>query len=100
MVGHLDSGYSLSIAPEIEALKLQFVFHEEEIIKNLNNGLVPVYDYAGVGSLLTLHRCPHICHCLRCIMDSWRDELCMQDRLSQRVIIVCVNNMNKWMDVN
>ncbi|KAK9141230.1 hypothetical protein Scep_010911 [Stephania cephalantha] len=32
-------------------------------------------------------------------MDSWRDELGMQDRLSQRVIIVCVNNMNKWMNV-
>ncbi|KAK9138876.1 hypothetical protein Sjap_009470 [Stephania japonica] len=69
-------------------------FHEEEIIKNLNNGLVPRI----VGKLRC---CAHKDRedTASSTLDSWRNELKMWDRLSQRLIGVCVDNMSKWMNV-
>ncbi|KAK9160179.1 hypothetical protein Syun_006520 [Stephania yunnanensis] len=122
-IGHLDERLTFSIALEIEALKLQFSFMKR---RSLRTSIMVLYQFAIKSVLIVFlifintpifaiafivpRMLEGIVGKLRCCvhkaredtvstLDSWRNEFEMQDRLSQRLISVYVDNISKWMNV-
>ncbi|KAK9138857.1 hypothetical protein Sjap_009451 [Stephania japonica] len=123
-MGHLEERFTFNRVLEMEALKLQFSLMKRRSLRTSIMVLsrfafklvltvfiffinVPIFTIAFIVSWM-LER---IVGKLRCCahkdredtasstLDSWRNELKMWDRLSQRLIGVCVDNMSKWMNV-
>ncbi|KAK9138871.1 hypothetical protein Sjap_009465 [Stephania japonica] len=123
-IGHLDGCLTFSIALEVEALNLQFSFMKRRSLRTSIMVLsrfafksvlivfvilinVPIFAFAFVlsrmleGTVGKLRCCAHKARedTASLTLDSWRNVFEMEDRLSQRLIGVCVDNMSKWMNV-
>ncbi|KAK9138875.1 hypothetical protein Sjap_009469 [Stephania japonica] len=122
VVCHLNTDHVFGIVPEFEDLRLQFSFIKRSL-KTSTMVLSKFILKSGLLFLLVLIHVPIIVAALIVIYISdrrgslgrsadrarentvslglWREDFEFEtmDRLSQRAIMICVNNMNKWMNV-
>ncbi|KAK9081820.1 hypothetical protein Syun_031036 [Stephania yunnanensis] len=121
----MDEHLTFSIELEIEALKLQFSFMKRRTLRTsimvlswfaIKSVLIvflifvnaPIFAIAFIvprmrmleGIVGEVRCCAHKAReDTASTLDSWRNEFGLQDRLSQRKMSVCVDNISKWMNV-